>query len=126
MSEETIEDPKTFEDGHRELWRQLEESGSGSKAKMPIWKDERYKHLFTNKVLHPMCFACYAGRCCPIDWGIGEDGRNLACTKIGSPFHSWMGAESKEERKYYAGIIKGLPWTDMGELLEEEQSEEGV
>lgn len=36
-----MEESKTFEDGHRELWRQLAETGSRAKHTMPILDKSR-------------------------------------------------------------------------------------
>lgn len=99
---------KTFEDGHRELWRQLAETGSRSKMDMPIWRDERYAHLFTEEVLNCNCFACYKKRCCPIRWG--ED--SVCCTDESSPYYKWICSDNIAARKFYAKIISELPWTE--------------
>lgn len=103
---------KTYHDGHVALWDWLAKTGSYEKIKAPVWKDKRFKHLIRGDVEEFHCFACY-NNCikCPIEW---VKGTYPDCSPLSkdSPFVKWRDAETIEERKHWAAIIRDLLWTE--------------
>lgn len=60
------------------------------------------------------CYACEESmdvncKDCPIDW------KAKSCLDEGTLYDKWINAESLDDRKKYAAIIRDLPWGKLNE-----------
>lgn len=106
---------KSNEELHRELWGWLAETGK-KKDEWPGW----YGKDSIEDAIGNRCFACNeAGwvevnelldcEMCPIIWFTPLEFHGQ-CQKIDSPYRLWEKASSEEVRKYWAAIVRDLPW----------------
>lgn len=100
---------------HQLMWAELAITGSSGKKGTLMYQDTRVDNA---------CYACKeAGyieeegmdismECCPvcpIDWSVKEDDR-CYCEVDGSPYQFWKAANTEDQRRYWARIIRDLPW----------------
>jgi hypothetical protein len=97
----------TNKEGHYKLWDELARTGGGNKL-------TAYRHIFGVNTLVPVdyCFACQE---------CNDRGDERHCTEcplspddpcLDGLFDEWCDADTPEERKRLAAIIRDLPWRE--------------
>ena len=101
---------------HQIMWAELAATGESSKKSTLVNQAYRSDNC---------CYACaetgydeeetgdIARECCPqcpIEWHVAREEDRCLCEIDGSPYRYWRDARTKEQRQYWARIIRDLPW----------------
>ena len=86
---------------HKALWNWLSKNPGKRKSDWPGWEENGGRTDFATS----FCFACeYSGqrpcRCCPLDWGEGNECMNL--TAASTLFNKWLGYNDKNDESFDA------------------------